>query len=163
MRKFNMNFVFHFYILGLMSWIWTDPSTEGLKFVSPSKMKLIWGLQSWPLETSLATQKLGFLKSKCLVPYMANACRIPTFGHPREETHAVQIMNSVGMNIVNIVGIFNPNAIWIVILILNIPRWTILPVNNAKRVTPPSIPSGNLNVRIVNEFSYLFGGGVHKI
>ena len=64
MHKFNMGFVFHFYILGcsipvtnrawelkpvtnkaingaakeiLMSWIWTNLSTEGLKFESPSK------------------------------------------------------------------------------------------------------------------------------
>ena len=34
---FNMNFVFHFYILGLTSWIWSNPSTEQLKFESPSK------------------------------------------------------------------------------------------------------------------------------
>ena len=26
MHKFNMNFAFHFYILGLTSWIWTNPS-----------------------------------------------------------------------------------------------------------------------------------------
>ena len=37
MHKFNMRFIFHFYILGLMSWIWTSPSTKGLKFESPSK------------------------------------------------------------------------------------------------------------------------------
>ena len=32
-----MSLVFHFYILGLTSWIQTNPSTEGLKFESPSK------------------------------------------------------------------------------------------------------------------------------
>ena len=32
MHKFNMSFVFHFYILRLTSWIWTNPLTEGLKF-----------------------------------------------------------------------------------------------------------------------------------
>ena len=37
MRKFSMSFVFHFYILGLTSWIWTNPSTERLKFESASK------------------------------------------------------------------------------------------------------------------------------
>ena len=36
-HKFDMSFVFHFYILGLTSWIWTSVSTEGLKFESPSK------------------------------------------------------------------------------------------------------------------------------
>ena len=35
MHTFNMSFVFHFYILGLTSWIWTNPSTEELKFESP--------------------------------------------------------------------------------------------------------------------------------
>jgi hypothetical protein len=28
----NTSFVCHFYILGLMSWIWTNPSVDGLKF-----------------------------------------------------------------------------------------------------------------------------------
>ena len=32
MRKFDMSFVFHLYILGLTSWIRTNPSTEALKF-----------------------------------------------------------------------------------------------------------------------------------
>ena len=31
MHKFNMSFTFHFYILGLMSWIWTNPSSKELK------------------------------------------------------------------------------------------------------------------------------------
>ena len=34
-HKFNMSFVSHFCILGLTSWIWTNLSTEGLKFESP--------------------------------------------------------------------------------------------------------------------------------
>ena len=34
MHKFDMSFVFHFYILGLMSWIWTNLSAEELKFES---------------------------------------------------------------------------------------------------------------------------------
>jgi hypothetical protein len=37
MHKFNMSFVFHFHILGLTFWIWTNPSTERLKFDNPSK------------------------------------------------------------------------------------------------------------------------------
>ena len=37
MQKFNMSLVFSFYILGLASWIWTNPSTEGVKLESPSK------------------------------------------------------------------------------------------------------------------------------
>ena len=48
MHKFSMSFVFHFYIFGSTSWIWTNPSTEWLIFESPFKMKLMWGLQSWP-------------------------------------------------------------------------------------------------------------------
>ena len=40
--EFNMSFVFHFYILGLTSWIQTNPS----------KTKLIWGLQSWTLSAT---------------------------------------------------------------------------------------------------------------
>ena len=51
MHKFNMSFVFHFYILGLMSWIWTNPSTEELKFQSPSKWNSYEGLQLWTLTT----------------------------------------------------------------------------------------------------------------
>ena len=35
MHKFHMGFVFHFYILGLTSWIWTNSSIEGL-YESPS-------------------------------------------------------------------------------------------------------------------------------
>ena len=49
MHKFKMRFVFHFYIPGLTSWIWTNSSTEGLEFESPSRMKRMWGLQSWTL------------------------------------------------------------------------------------------------------------------
>ena len=37
MHKFNTSFVFHFHILGLMSWIWTNLSTGGLKFEIFSK------------------------------------------------------------------------------------------------------------------------------
>ena len=39
MHEFRMSFVFHFYVLRLTSWIWTGPSTEELKFESPSKRK----------------------------------------------------------------------------------------------------------------------------
>ena len=41
MHKFSMSFVIHFCILGLMSWIWTNPSAEILKFESPSKWNSI--------------------------------------------------------------------------------------------------------------------------
>jgi len=37
MHKFDMRFVFHLYILRLTSWIWTNPTIEGLKFDIPSK------------------------------------------------------------------------------------------------------------------------------
>jgi hypothetical protein len=37
MHNFNMSFVFHFYILRLMSWIWTSHSTERPKFESLSE------------------------------------------------------------------------------------------------------------------------------
>ena len=37
MHKFIISFVFHFYILRLTSWIWTNLSTEEPKFESPSK------------------------------------------------------------------------------------------------------------------------------
>ena len=47
MHKFNMSYVFPFYILRLTSWIWTNPSTERLKIWEPFKMNLIRGLQSW--------------------------------------------------------------------------------------------------------------------
>ena len=61
MRKFNMSFVFHFYILGFTYWIWTNPITKRVEVWEPFKMKLIcpftrwpimqkvWGLQSWTL------------------------------------------------------------------------------------------------------------------
>ena len=63
MHKFNMSFVFHFYVFGLMSWIWTSPSAEALKFGSPSKWNSYEGfnLEHWvdvthvdPLTPSLA-------------------------------------------------------------------------------------------------------------
>ena len=36
MHQFTVSFVSHFYILRLTSWIWTSPSTQRLKFESPS-------------------------------------------------------------------------------------------------------------------------------
>ena len=36
MHKFNMSFVFQFYVHGLTSWIWTNISTDRLNFESPS-------------------------------------------------------------------------------------------------------------------------------
>ena len=44
-----MSFVLHFYVLGLTSWIWTNPSTEELKFESPSKWNSYGGfhLEHW--------------------------------------------------------------------------------------------------------------------
>ena len=57
LHKFHMSFVFHFYILGLTSWIWTKPSTEGLKFESPSKWNSyegfnpeLWLVTKWTIE-----------------------------------------------------------------------------------------------------------------
>ena len=49
MYKFNMSFVFHFYILGLTPWIWTSSSTEELNFESPSKWNSYEGfnLEHW--------------------------------------------------------------------------------------------------------------------
>ena len=43
MHKFHMSILFHLCNLGLMSWIWTSPSIEGLKFESPSKWNLYEG------------------------------------------------------------------------------------------------------------------------
>ena len=37
MRKFNISFIIRFYVLGLTSWIWTNPLTEELKSENPSK------------------------------------------------------------------------------------------------------------------------------
>ena len=51
MHKCSMSLTFHFYILGLTSWIWTNPSTEELKFESLSKWNSC-GLQSWTLPCS---------------------------------------------------------------------------------------------------------------
>ena len=39
MHKLYRNFVFHFYILELTSWIWTHPSTWSTKIWEPSKWK----------------------------------------------------------------------------------------------------------------------------
>ena len=49
MRKFSTSVVCHFYIHGLTSWIWTNPSTKGLKFESPSKWNAYEGfnLEHW--------------------------------------------------------------------------------------------------------------------
>ena len=61
--------VLHSYILGLTSWIWTNPSTEKTKIWKPFKMKCIWGLQSWTLTATFrqakesAMQKLGWKKT----------------------------------------------------------------------------------------------------
>ena len=55
--KFNMSYVFHFYILGSTSWIWISrANSEGLNFESPSKWnsyegfsleQRFWPLQAW--------------------------------------------------------------------------------------------------------------------
>ena len=48
-HKFNMSFVFHFDILGLAFWIWTNPSTEEPKSESPPKWNSSEGfhLEHW--------------------------------------------------------------------------------------------------------------------
>ena len=71
MHKFNMSFVFHFYILGLTSWIWTSPSTERLKFESPSKWNSYesFNLEHW-------SNRWPFLLNDILAPSMANPCGI---------------------------------------------------------------------------------------
>jgi hypothetical protein len=50
-----MSFVFHLYILGVMSWIWTSATTEGLKFETTSKWNSCegfnlehWSQELWP-------------------------------------------------------------------------------------------------------------------
>jgi hypothetical protein len=45
--------------------------------------------------------------------------------------------------------------LWIVFLV--IPGWTMFHVNSARSITPPKIPSANLNVWIINKFLTLFG------
>ena len=57
MHKINMSFVFHFYILGLTSWIWNNPSTEKLKFESPSKWNSyeVFNLEHWPNDFHIAS------------------------------------------------------------------------------------------------------------
>ena len=40
----------------------------------------------------------------------------------------------------------------------SIPGWTLIIVNSAMSITPPKIPSINLNVFIVNEYSYCVSG-----
>ena len=70
MHKFNMSFIFHFYILRWMSWILTNPSIEGLKFKSP--LKLLRGLQSWTL-------MILTLESQChgrFCPFPSFQCKI---------------------------------------------------------------------------------------
>ena len=49
MHKFKMSLVFHFYVFGLTSWIWTNPSTKGLKYENLSKWNSYEGcnLDQW--------------------------------------------------------------------------------------------------------------------
>ena len=63
MHKFNMSFVFHFYILGLTSWKWINPWTERLGIWEPFKMKLIRGLQSWTLGGRNGARAIQFVYS----------------------------------------------------------------------------------------------------
>ena len=55
MHKFNTSSVFHFYTLRLTTWIWSSPSTEGLKFKSPSKWNSYEGfnLEAWTLHNCM--------------------------------------------------------------------------------------------------------------
>jgi hypothetical protein len=61
MHKCYMSYVFHFYILGLMSWIWTNPSIERLKFENPSKWNWYEGfnLEHWTQVSSEHMRKEG--------------------------------------------------------------------------------------------------------
>ena len=80
MHKFDMNFVFHFYILSLTSWIWTNPSIERLKFESPSRWNSYEGFN---LEHCL-----GYRSSTCFVlhpqlseKYLKNLSACPGCGY----------------------------------------------------------------------------------
>ena len=74
--KFNMNVVLHFYILGLMSWIWTNPSTEEFKFESPTKsnsyedFNLEHSMGSWTQITPTLTRKLGWAPLTFYYPHL---------------------------------------------------------------------------------------------
>ena len=57
--EFNLSFLFYFYILGLTSWIWTNPSHEALKFESPSKWHSIEGFNlEHCIQSSQCTYKI---------------------------------------------------------------------------------------------------------
>ena len=80
MHKFNTSLVVHFHILGLTSWIWSNPSTEGLEFERPSKWNSYEGfnLEHWsrPHES---TQPLRYWY-KCYIDNCINtrAAPLPT-------------------------------------------------------------------------------------
>ena len=59
MHKFDMNFVFHFYVLRSTSWIWTNPSTEELKFENPSQWNWYKGfnLECWSHSKEARTEE----------------------------------------------------------------------------------------------------------
>ena len=67
MHKFNMSFVFHFYILGLTSWIWTNLSIEGLKFESPSKWNSYEGFN---LEHCISDPKIHMIEPLIAHPHL---------------------------------------------------------------------------------------------
>ena len=79
----------------------------------------------------------------------------------RKKLTPIRIMSSVGMNSRNIVysvGYFQWQYSYEYYFHWSIPGWTLIIVNSAMSITPPKIPSINLNVFIVNEYSYCVSG-----
>jgi len=62
MHKFNMSFVFYFYILRLTSRIWTNPAIKGLKCESPAKWNSYQGFnfEHWPYPIMIPLHLDGF-------------------------------------------------------------------------------------------------------
>ena len=84
MHKFNMNFAFHFYILGLTSWIWTNPSKwnsyEGfnlehrITYIEGSDGRLSFVVHNiWAQNLELSPQKWSHsLRIQCTWSCMCN-------------------------------------------------------------------------------------------
>ena len=64
--KDSLAFVLHFHILDMVSWIWTNPSTDRLKFESPSKWNSSQGFNFEHCRWCLTNSKTNLTLWKCI-------------------------------------------------------------------------------------------------
>ena len=121
-----MSFVFHFYIPGLTSWIWTNPSTEELKFESPSKWNSYEGFN---LENNMHGNHHSSSTIHSLIPFIHSMGPTSTLpGQMRQDPPEIQLTRLVSYS--------NP---W---LDPAIPLWSCPSAGQGAKPTTPNLTPG---------------------